>query len=171
MTGNIHAMAQTEDKIMAFATSDVFEKLFTEGMDLVEETAHYLDGEGRSESKLLERASALSYASESMRLTTRLMQAASWLLVQRAIKEGEMEASDARDPKYRIGAKAICIAKGEPSSELPARLKELLIQSEAIYTRIDRLDGAMYGENSETVANPVNEQHDRLQSLFGSFGE
>ena len=49
-----------------FAKSELFERTFQEGMELVEETAAYLDGAGRKESKLLSRAGALSYAGESM---------------------------------------------------------------------------------------------------------
>ena len=55
------------------ASSQVFADLFRDGMALVEETATYLDGPGRQQSKKLERAAALAYATESMRLTTRLM--------------------------------------------------------------------------------------------------
>src|SRR3954467_12183350 len=73
-----------------FVQSDAFRALFREGMSLVEETAAYLDGPGREESRKLNRQTSLSYASESMRLTTRLMQIASWLLVQRAVAEGEI---------------------------------------------------------------------------------
>ena len=72
------------------AASGTFKTLFRDGMALVEETAAYLDGAGRDDAKTLQRATALAYASESMRLTTRLMQIASWLLLQRAINEGEM---------------------------------------------------------------------------------
>ena len=43
-----------------------------------------------------------SYASESMRLTTRLMQIASWLLLQRAVAEGEMTADQARSEKNQV---------------------------------------------------------------------
>jgi regulator of CtrA degradation len=159
-------------KIFAFANSEVFEKIFVDGMDLVEETAHYLDNEGRHESKLLERTAALSYASESMRLTTRLMQAASWLLVQRAVKEGEMSAKDALDDKYRIGAKLICSAKLNPNNELPPRLVDLLIRSERLYTRIERLDTAMFTESEDApAANVVNDHFEKLQRAFGSFGQ
>ena len=114
------------DRIAEFASSDIFERMFREGMDLVEETAAYLDGDGRQEARGLERAAALAYASESMRLTTRLMQSASWLLVHRAVREGEMTARDAHDPKYRLGARAVCSAEKQPSSDLPARLLDLL---------------------------------------------
>jgi regulator of CtrA degradation len=54
------------------ANSQAFSALFREGMALVEETASYLDGPGRQESKRLERNIALAYATESMRLPERL---------------------------------------------------------------------------------------------------
>ena len=41
------------------ASSQAFAGLFKEGMALVEETAGYLDGEGRQDSKKLERSAAL----------------------------------------------------------------------------------------------------------------
>src|SRR5665213_2224669 len=80
----------------SFTGSVLFEKTFDEGMSLVEETARYLDGPGRDESRDLPRKAALLYAGESMRVTTRLMQAASWLLVQRAVHEGDMQPDQAR---------------------------------------------------------------------------
>ena len=85
-----------------FVQSDAFRTLFREGMGLVEETAAYLDGPGRDESRKLERHEALAYASESMRLTTRLMQVASWLLVQRAVAEGEITTGQALQEKNRV---------------------------------------------------------------------
>src|ERR1700712_35819 len=88
--------------VLDFASSELFDRTFDEGMTLVEETAAYLDGAGRQDAKHLSRTGALAYAGESMRLTTRLMQVASWLLVQRAVKEGAMPASDACDERYRL---------------------------------------------------------------------
>ncbi|HMT13742.1 MAG TPA: DUF1465 family protein, partial [Aestuariivirga sp.] len=68
-----------------FTASEQFDKVFKEGMGLVEETANYLDGPGRADARMLDRHGAVAYATESMRLPTRLMQLASWLLLQRAI--------------------------------------------------------------------------------------
>src|SRR6202795_2925275 len=85
------------------ANSQVFGTLFRDGMALVEETASYLDGSGRTESKKLERSAALVYATESMRLTTRLMQLASWLLLHRAVKEGGMAIARASKEKRKFG--------------------------------------------------------------------
>src|SRR5450755_3795789 len=84
------------------ANSQAFADLFRDGMALVEETATYLDGPGRTESKKRERAAALAYATESMRLTTRLMQLASWLLLHRAVKEGEMSLAQANKEKTKV---------------------------------------------------------------------
>src|SRR5271170_580573 len=93
----------------AFAGSALFEKTFDEGMALVEETARYLDGKGREEARALPRKTAMLYAGESMRVTTRLMQAASWLLVQRAVRDGDMESEAAGSDRYRLGSKEICL--------------------------------------------------------------
>src|SRR5476651_1609298 len=111
--------------VMDFASSALFERTFQEGMDLVEQTAAYLDGAGRQDSKLLSRSAALAYASESMRLTTRLMQVASWLLVQRAVREGDMAAEAALDASYRLAAETG--ADAAPDAEtLPGPLSTLL---------------------------------------------
>src|SRR5215470_2786258 len=84
------------------AASQNFSRLFRDGMKLVEDTAAYLDGPGRKESKLLDRATSLAYATESMRLTTRLMQLASWLLLHRAVNEGEMSLAQANKERRKI---------------------------------------------------------------------
>src|SRR5215469_1985074 len=84
------------------AASQAFADLFRDGMALVEQTAAYLDGPGRQEAKKLSRQAALAYATESMRLTTRLMQLASWLLLHRAVKEGEMTLAQASKEKAKV---------------------------------------------------------------------
>src|SRR5580693_3341025 len=84
------------------ASSVAFKDLFREGMTLVEEAASYLDGPGRAESRALPRAPALAYSTESMRLTTRLMQVASWLWLQRADNEGELTSSQAQAEGMRV---------------------------------------------------------------------
>ncbi|MDB5237813.1 MAG: hypothetical protein JWM46_83 [Candidatus Kaiserbacteria bacterium] len=69
--------------------SSGFDAVFKLGIELVNETANYLDGPGRSESAALSRPSQVSYATVSMRMTALLMQLASWLLVVRSFKESE----------------------------------------------------------------------------------
>ena len=77
---------QTAD---AFTGGKLFDTVFSRGMALVEETASYLDGPGRDHAKSLDREPGLTYAAWSMELTTRLMQAASWLVMQKAVRDGD----------------------------------------------------------------------------------
>jgi regulator of CtrA degradation len=149
-----------------FARSELFERTFKDGMALVEETAAYLDGPGRAASKRLSRAAALAYAGESMRLTTRLMQVASWLLVQRAVRDGEIQLAEASSEKYRlISREPQASPSFAGSDELPETLKHLIIRGAAIYERVRRLDETMY-EGGEELANPVSDQLALLQAAF-----
>ena len=159
------------DRVREFAGSELFERTFAEGMQLVEEAAAYLDGDGRQESKLLSRHAALAYAGESMRLTTRLMQVASWLLVQRAVREGAMTAEAAREPRYRVGEPAAARGTAPVEGEgLPPLLLELAERAERLHQRVHNLDRRMYGETDtpgEADANTVLSQFERLRAAFG----
>jgi regulator of CtrA degradation len=160
-----------DEVIRDFARSELFQRTFQEGMDLVEETAAYLDGAGRQSSKLLSRNAALAYASESMRLTTRLMQVASWLLVQRAVREGDMAPDVACENRYRLSAEDVCRANGADGGveDMPSQLLALLDRSERLYERVRHLDRRMYVESAaDAEAHPVLAQHDRLKNAFGS---
>jgi regulator of CtrA degradation len=149
-----------------FAQSELFDRTFQEGMTLVEETATYLDGPGRQESKSLDRRAALSYASESMRLTTRLMQVASWLLVQRAVREGEMDPLKACDARYRLGGERAVAS--DSAGDMPMGLKTLLVRSERLYERVLHLDRRMYLDAGESEQpHPVLSQLEKLQAAFG----
>ena len=122
--------AKTVSFVHRLAASDAFKSLFKEGMTLVEEAAAYLDGPGRQESRLLRRPVALAYATESMRLTTRLMQVASWLLLQRAVNEGELTAAQALSEKHRVRlAEQDISCAAELFEELPAALRQFSLKS------------------------------------------
>lgn len=153
--------------IQDFAKSELFERTFQEGMELVEETAGYLDGAGRQASKSLSRDAALAYASESMRLTTRLMQVASWLLVQRAVREGDMPPAAACEERYRLNAEEARAAAEDDG--LPSELVALVDRAERLYDRVRHLDRRMYVEDAVLEApHPVLSQLDRLKQAFGA---
>ena len=155
--------------VQDFASSELFDRTFHEGMDLVEETAAYLDGSGRQDSRLLSRGAALAYAGESMRLTTRLMQVASWLLVQRAVREGDMPAAEACQDRYRLNEAAPAETAADP--ELPGNLLNLLERSTRLYERVLHLDRRMYVEpTQEETPHPIQSQMARLQAAFGRAG-
>jgi len=150
-----------------FTNSAAFGVLFREGMDLVEETAAYLDGAGRTEAKALDRAVSLTYATESMRLTTRLMQLASWLLLHRAVKEGEMSLAQANKEKTKVKLSLGDRAGDDTMELLPERLRDLIDQSLSLLDRVRRLDATMHSPVSESVQNnAVERQLGLLRAAF-----
>jgi regulator of CtrA degradation len=151
------------------ASSQAFSNLFRDGMSLVEETASYLDGPGRQESKKLDRTAALAYATESMRLTTRLMQLASWLLLHRAVKEGEMSLAQANKEKAKVKLSA---TDNDDSNYkvLPERLRNLIDRSRQLHGAIRRLDSTMHARPDPARIshddNPVERQLGLLKAAF-----
>ena len=153
------------------ANSQAFSDLFREGMGLVEETATYLDGPGRAESKQLSRAAALAYATESMRLTTRLMQLASWLLLHRAVKEGEMSLSQANKEKSKVKLSSADMHDPNNITLLPETLRDLIARSQTLQGKVRRLDTNIHqrATPAETVSlNPVERQLGLLKAAFGA---
>src|SRR5215468_5947538 len=149
------------------AASQNFSQLFRDGMKLVEETAAYLDGPGRRESKLLSRAAALAYATESMRLTTRLMQLASWLLLHRAVNEGEMSLAQANKEKAKVKLSSGDHADEQNIKLLPERLRKLIERSKALQTAVRRLDATMHAPAARVDrSNPVERQIGLLKAAF-----
>ena len=148
--------------------SAAFGTLFREGMDLVEETAAYLDGDGRNEAKALERSVSLTYATESMRLTTRLMQLASWLLLHRAVKEGEMTLTQANREKTKVKLSAADPGPDDMIEKLPAQLQDLIARSMSLQARVRRLDTSIHAPPAERppIGNPLVPQLNRLKAAF-----
>src|SRR5262245_58776134 len=155
------------------ASSQVFAHSFRDGMALVQETATYLDGPGRQQSKKLERAASLAYATESMRLTTRLMQLASWLLLHRAVKEGEMSLAQASKEKTKV--KLATTDGHDPANVelLPPTTRGLIERTPKLDSNERRLDATIYNQNSAerpATTNPVERQLGLLKAAFGADG-
>ena len=149
---------------LSFTDGKVFEKVFVDGMALVEETASYLDGPGRKLSSSLPREASLTYAAWSMELTTRLMQAASWLVMQKAVRDGDMHPNDAMQSKYRISREDPALdASAQRGRGLPDVFLDLVDRSENLFERICRLDQALYGRGVLESGSPVGDQLAQLQ--------
>lgn len=147
-----------------------FALLYREGMSLIEEVAAYLDGAGRVESRVLPREAGFLYATESMRLTTRLMQIASWLLLQRAVNEGEISRENARVEKEKVRFSATPSQRGGPGyAQLPTALRDFIERGDRLFERVTQLDllerGGLPAHNAPS-ANGIADQFNRLRAAF-----
>jgi regulator of CtrA degradation len=148
-----------------------FDALYREGMALIEAVAAYLDEQGRIESRVLPREAGFLYATESMRLTTRLMQLASWLLLQRAVNEGEITRENARSEKEKVKFSATPSERGGPGyGDLPPTLRDFIDKGDRLFDRVMQLDALERGKLPElngTAANGIADQLARLKAAFG----
>jgi regulator of CtrA degradation len=166
-----------------FAASDQFDAIFREGMALVERAAAYLDGPGRKEAKALAGSAAMLYASESMRLTTRLLELASWLMIRRSFKDGEITAEQLARKRERVRlTEPGRISHVRGFDALPEGLQDLIKASFALNDRVVRLDLAMQvrvdEDQPDAVADapllaspaqaPVQTQLRRLERAFSA---
>ena len=175
MSSGVSSIFEADRNTVSFgqklASSEAFKALFKEGMSLVEASAAYLDGAGRLESKSLPRTAALAYASESMRLTTRLMQLASWLLLQRAVNEGEMTQVQTASEKNKVKLHGQDLATDATMfATLPETLQDLCRQSLRLQARILHLDTLLYRTEprERVLARPpaIEAQLDMLRRAF-----
>ncbi|MDK1490573.1 DUF1465 family protein [Sinorhizobium sp. 7-81] len=156
------------------ASSAQFKSLYAEGMGLVEETASYLDGPGRLASKALPRMASVLYAAESMRLTTRLMQMASWLLLQRAVNNGEMSRDQVLSEKSKVRLDSFNVDRSAPGwNDLPETFRDLIERSLRLQNRVAMLDREIYRPHEATSFVPDNQngvkaQIKLLQTAFGT---
>jgi len=157
--------------VQRHANSEAFKSLFREGMTLVEEAAAYLDGPGRTASKTLRRPAALAYATESMRMTTRLMQIASWLLLRRAVNEGELTPQQAQSERHRVRLTRQDLSC-DPAllAELPSPFVDLAERSLRLQARVIHLDRSLNERAAAPEApatHPLAAQLARVEAAFG----
>lgn len=119
-----------------------FSRTYDEAFMLVVEAREYLLGPGKAAVRRLPSEASFCYATESLRLTTRLTECMSWLMFQRAVAEGEITAQEAQADECHLQFQATCLPEEIINNLelLPTGLISLLERSESLYRRIIRLD-------------------------------
>ncbi len=155
--------AQPEVRI----TSRLIDSLYTEAMLLADEARSYFDDAGRDDRNLLDPFARVSFACESLKVTTRIMHIVAWLLTQRAVESGEIPGHEGKRPERRLGhAQA---SNPEVVETLPDAARRLIAASSDLYDRIKRIDEGVVMD--EPPASPARALMGRLErGLGGSLG-
>jgi regulator of CtrA degradation len=118
-----------------------FGKTYNEARQLLEEARGYFAALEPLERRDLPVAERLKHCTETMRMTARLTQIMAWLLMQRAVHEGEITRDQALADTATLADVAVCMEPAEAEWKgLPSRLVGLLDRSERLYFRVARLD-------------------------------
>jgi regulator of CtrA degradation len=144
-------------------TSRLIDSLYTEAMLLADEARSYFDDAGRDDRIALEPFVRVSFACESLKVTTRIMHIVAWLLTQRAVETGEIPDREGRRPERRLGHAAESDA--EIVAKMPDEAKRLIATSSDLYARIKRIDEGVVAE--EPPASPARALMGRLERGLG----
>ena len=117
---------------------------YDEAMTLMVEARNYLSFVEQRERRQMEAIAGLRMSCEAMRVTSRLTQVMAWLMMQRAVHQGEIPAADALLEQNRLSGFDVCMDQSFGDDEsLPRGLRSLLERSLRLYQRIARLEHQM----------------------------
>jgi len=152
--------------------SRLVDNLYVEAMVMADEARAYFDGPGLEDREDLDVVVRLSFACESLKVTTRLMHVIAWLLTQKAWQRGEVGGEALESERYRLGEAA-------PTEEdvvmaMPSRARRLVEDSQSLFERVRRLQDKMReasrgGEEKRAGAWRPGSARDLLSRLEQSF--
>ena len=109
--------------------------------ELLEETHHYIKWQAPLDVAPMSRDDVFKVSCEAMRVTVRITQILGWLMLQKAVLEGELSREDVLSDKPNILQGKPCLeSSSETDPLLPLRLRELLKKSRSLYLQTMRLE-------------------------------
>ncbi len=121
-----------------------FSRTYDETVDLMVEARNYLTHSERRERERAGAVAGLRMSCEAMRVTSRLTQVMAWLMMQRAVHEGEVSAEQALADECRLSGTDVCLDESFGRDEtLPNGLRSLMDRSFRLYVRVARLEEMM----------------------------
>lgn len=124
----------------------VFHRTYDETIDLMVEARNYMQFVEARDRLHSDAILALRLSCEAMRVTSRLTQVMAWLMMQRAVQEGEITPDEAVSEPNRLSGIEVCLdVSFAEDISLPRGLKSLLCRSHRLYLRIFHLEEQILG--------------------------
>ena len=121
-----------------------FSRTYDETMGLMVEARNYMSYVERRDRERAGAFVGLRMSCEAMRVTSRLTQVMAWLMMQRAVHQGELSPEQALADHCRLSGAEVCLDESFTQDEsLPNGLRSLLDRSLRLYVRITRLEQMM----------------------------
>ncbi|WP_019222822.1 DUF1465 family protein [Bartonella rattaustraliani] len=152
------------------AFENAFYSLYEETMTLIEETATYIDTEGKLAARSFSTEISAVYAKEAMYLSTRLMQIASQLLLLRAEREGEMSSEQIQKEIAKVSLHTPTLELETMHwQKLPEVFRDFVARSLRLEARMQYMRTGKEERSSQILEedNPVGKQIELLKTAFG----
>jgi len=125
----------------ATKATTILDRTFEEGVALTQEVRNYIAYREQADRREFELSRCLYSGYQHTRISARLIQVMTWLLAMKALISGEISPEQFSSPQYALTESEECVSdQGEGDEELPPGLRDLLVRSHALYSRIKRLD-------------------------------
>lgn len=136
--------------------------LYIEAMLLADEVRAYFDDFGRDARDALDPMDRVLFSCESLKVTTRLMHVIAWLLTQRAVEVGEIDAAGARAPSRQLGGAVETDA--ETLARLPVNAQSFVTASIDLHRRTARLEAGI--DDERPTVSPARQLQGLLRQSF-----
>jgi regulator of CtrA degradation len=147
---------------------DLIEALYIEAMVLADEARAYFEQTSNLPNHPdmvgMRPMVRVGFSCESLKTTTRLMQIISWLLFQRAIHAGELDAQQAAARANNLGDGIASDA--DICKTLPDTARLIIAASEQLYARVARLQRHQDRPRTAPPASPVHAMQQQLETAF-----
>jgi len=119
----------------------VFTRTYDETFEMIVEARNYMRHMLPRERRHGQDGGAgLRFSCEALRVTSRLMQVMAWLMMQRAVIDGEMSLDEALCERNRLSGQDVCLGGETCPPMMPPGLCSLLSRSQRLYERVSRLE-------------------------------
>jgi regulator of CtrA degradation len=122
-------------------TPKLIDGLYIEAMVLADEARSYFDSDRAR--RIGPAEVAVAFSCESLKVTTRLMHVIAWLLNQKALRSGEIGSDLADELGYAPATDSYWV------DDLPAEARALILASEDLYYRVQRISESVIREPTE----------------------
>ncbi len=122
------------------AAIEFFPGVSRDAKALIAEVRGYLEAHATNDASGLNYRESLIYSAEILRMVTRLLQLMAWILTQRAVHDGEIDANETRQPKWRLSRVPMAKFDSLDPDRMPNGFADLVERSENLFLRVERLD-------------------------------
>lgn len=160
-------MMNVSESVDTSSTPQLVDRLYEEAVSLADQARAYFGTHAKDDRRQLDPMDRLTYTSESLRISTRLMHVISWLMVRKAVASGEISEQDALKPKHRLGDRELCKTSNiKDLRRLPPMVSSLSLRSQAIFSRAMHMEDDVLrrAEEGDDLSNPVGAMMEKLQS-------
>ena len=143
---------------------EILSELYDEALELSNSIVQYLGTSKKDSLNSIDSNYMGFYTLECNRMTTGIMQAMSWCLMQKGVSNGEITVAEASEKKNRLSNNQLFdVPVGCDLDKFPNKFREYSDRVRTLYAKIIRVDRLLY-EGGFVEDNPVHNLIEKIEN-------